>query len=402
LLLHTRDKAAARVVAEVASSVGVTVHSPLAEESLPPPSHHRASQSRSSKNDARGDPDSKESSSSSSKSSRTSGDGRIAKTKVANHGDYHSHGDLLEQWDAGWIYDKELDTHVPLDMSVLDWDLPLASLSRSKEAKTATTTTTTTTTASVSSSLSNQTGRNSSSNDARVPTHKSKAKDPLKVHLKRNQSLPPPSPSSSSSSSSSSIWVKGEFDKKQIYTLCEKDANGSMTPIIENGLAQMRFIALNSNKIYRARVGKQIILDSPTTFNTEAKDTSTKATIAATGHHNHHHQPNHNHIANDKDDNNAIDLIRTFASNAIVCFADGSCIGNPGPAGSAAVICVPTTISFIDTKKDDNMDRMHLLATALVGDPNAGDWHEVSKSLGPVSRIVFIPILHFIDSATHL
>jgi hypothetical protein len=41
------------------------------------------------------------------------------------------------------------------------------------------------------------------------------------------------------------------------------------------------------------------------------------------------------------DGQDAIQLIRSFTDDSVICFTDGACIGNPGPAGAAAVICLP-------------------------------------------------------------
>jgi len=37
----------------------------------------------------------------------------------------------------------------------------------------------------------------------------------------------------------------------------------------------------------------------------------------------------------------AADLLKTFSSNAVICFTDGACQGNPGPAGAGVYVKLP-------------------------------------------------------------
>ena len=81
-------------------------------------------------------------------------------------------------------------------------------------------------------------------------------------------------------------------------------------------------------------------------------------------------------ITNSEHANNARELIHRFEESSIVCFTDGACKGNPGPCGSGAAVCIPTTQSLVQP------DRMGRLARSRVGHQDVGEWHEQSRGHG--------------------
>jgi hypothetical protein len=68
-------------------------------------------------------------------------------------------------------------------------------------------------------------------------------------------------------------------------------------------------------------------------------------------------------------------------NHSIVCFADGGCIGNPGPCGSGVVVCLPheptTTIGNIN----EYDGRMNRLKACHVDDQSVGEWRQLSQPL---------------------
>jgi hypothetical protein len=94
------------------------------------------------------------------------------------------------------------------------------------------------------------------------------------------------------------------------------------------------------------------------------------------------------------DGHDTAELIRSFTDDSVICFTDGACIGNPGPAGAAAVICLPhehsnQTASGKAPKKDVayNKGRAKHITIAKPGTNQAGEWRETSLALGNVITV---------------
>jgi len=51
--------------------------------------------------------------------------------------------------------------------------------------------------------------------------------------------------------------------------------------------------------------------------------------------------PNPSNVKVAKDCTTAAELVASFGTNAIICYTDGACEGNPGPCGAGAVVCLP-------------------------------------------------------------
>lgn len=61
--------------------------------------------------------------------------------------------------------------------------------------------------------------------------------------------------------------------------------------------------------------------------------------------------PLRHHSREVRDQKEAADLVASFAANAIVCYTDGACKGNPGPAGAACVVSIPSASVYEERRK---------------------------------------------------
>ena len=136
-------------------------------------------------------------------------------------------------------------------------------------------------------------------------------------------------------------WKRGQCKDKDVWV--EVDAAGQ--PRLEGGRVPVRYSNKAGAKIYRAglsniKLGDGAAEDLPDGLSADAAEagpkgaraskgsgfgkagtrTAAQATAAAAA---------------------AGDLIASFSRNAAICFTDGACKGNPGPAGAGAVVKLP-------------------------------------------------------------
>jgi ribonuclease HI len=127
-------------------------------------------------------------------------------------------------------------------------------------------------------------------------------------------------------------WKPAQFKGKKVWV--EVEASGK--PVVRQGRLPMRYSDSAGSKIYRAGISGVMILDEPAVemdagvaadkakkasrgsgfgkAGTRSKAQAAAARVAAT------------------------ELIAGFHRDAVICFTDGACQGNPGPAGSGAVV----------------------------------------------------------------
>ena len=133
-------------------------------------------------------------------------------------------------------------------------------------------------------------------------------------------------------------WVKGECKGKDVWL--EVAASGEL--VVQGGRVPIRYSDKPGAKVYRAGLGNLSRGDGPAVeleagvsadtqkkpasarrgsgFGSAGSRTKAQATAAAEA---------------------AGALIAGFPADAIVCFTDGACKGNPGPAGAGAVVRLP-------------------------------------------------------------
>lgn len=133
-------------------------------------------------------------------------------------------------------------------------------------------------------------------------------------------------------------WKRAQFKGKKVWA--EVDALGK--PQVKSGLMSVRYSEAPNVKLYNARVSGVVMLDAPVEelpdaasgdsgggrrgssrgsgFGKAGTRSAAQATAALQA---------------------ATELIASFRRDAVVCFTDGACRGNPGPAGSGAVVKMP-------------------------------------------------------------
>ena len=129
-------------------------------------------------------------------------------------------------------------------------------------------------------------------------------------------------------------WKPAQFKGKKVWVEVEESGK----PVVKQGRIPMRYSASAGSKIYRAGASGVMILDEPAIsmeagvaadkakksrgsgFGKAGTRTQAQAAAARTA---------------------ASELIAGFHRTAVVCFTDGACQGNPGPAGSGAVVKLP-------------------------------------------------------------
>ena len=130
-------------------------------------------------------------------------------------------------------------------------------------------------------------------------------------------------------------WKPAQFKGKKVWV--EVEASGK--PVVRQGRMPMRYSASAGSKIYRAGVSGVLILDEPA-VDMEAGVSADKAKKGSRGSGfgkagtRTQAQAAAARVA-------AADLIAGFHRSAVICFTDGACQGNPGPAGSGAVVKLP-------------------------------------------------------------
>jgi ribonuclease HI len=135
-------------------------------------------------------------------------------------------------------------------------------------------------------------------------------------------------------------WKKAVFKGKKIWAAVDEKDN----PVVINGLTPMRYSKSEGAKIYRGSspviryseggsesLPEGTIQDSPRTSGKKSVSSSQKLGSAKT------RTPAQRERAKQM----AQDLVESFNEDAISCFTDGACKGNPGPAGCGALLQFP-------------------------------------------------------------
>ena len=132
-------------------------------------------------------------------------------------------------------------------------------------------------------------------------------------------------------------WVQAEFKGKTVWAAVHPEGN----LVVESGRVPIRYSDKAGTKIYRAgqanlkRVPGEI-LDLPEGVSADASPVKKRAGASGFGSAGKRTQAQ---AAAAKQ--SAEQLIAGFHRDAAVCFTDGACKGNPGPAGSGAVVKLP-------------------------------------------------------------
>ena len=125
------------------------------------------------------------------------------------------------------------------------------------------------------------------------------------------------------------MWKKVQCKGKDVWAKC--NVNNKL--ILRKGLVEIRYSPSKTAKIYRAKI--ENIVDSE---EAGVQESSTKEKGFGSAKTRTAEQQKNARAA-------AESAIEGLPSNAVVCFTDGSCRGNPGPAGVGVyiqfMICAP-------------------------------------------------------------
>jgi ribonuclease HI len=131
-------------------------------------------------------------------------------------------------------------------------------------------------------------------------------------------------------------WKPAQFKGKKVWV--EVEASGK--PVVKGGRMPMRYSAASGSKIYNAGVSGVMMLDEPAiemdagVAADSAKSASSRGSGFGKAGTRTESQAAAARVA-------AGELLASFHRDAVVCFTDGACQGNPGPAGSGAVVKLP-------------------------------------------------------------
>lgn len=132
-------------------------------------------------------------------------------------------------------------------------------------------------------------------------------------------------------------WVQAEFKGKTVWAAVHPEGN----LVVESGRVPIRYSDKAGTKIYRAGQGNLRrmpgeILDLPEGVSADASPAKKRPGASGFGSAGKRTQAQ---AAAAKQ--SAEQLIAGFHRDAAICFTDGACKGNPGPAGSGAVVKLP-------------------------------------------------------------
>ncbi len=131
-------------------------------------------------------------------------------------------------------------------------------------------------------------------------------------------------------------WKPAQFKGKRVWV--EIDASGK--PGVKGGRMPIRYSASAGSKIYRAGVSGVMMLDEPV-VDMEAGISADKAKAAKSRGSGFGKAGTRTAQQAAAAKVAAGELVASFHRDAVVCFTDGACQGNPGPAGSGAVVKLP-------------------------------------------------------------
>lgn len=130
------------------------------------------------------------------------------------------------------------------------------------------------------------------------------------------------------------MWKKVQCKGKDVWAKC--NVNNKL--ILRKGLVEIRYSPSKTAKIYRAKIENIVDSEEAGVQESSTKDSGFGSAKTRTA----EQQKNARAAAES--------AIEGLPSNAVVCFTDGSCRGNPGPAGVGVYIQFPDGSSHKHSK----------------------------------------------------
>jgi len=136
-------------------------------------------------------------------------------------------------------------------------------------------------------------------------------------------------------------WRSGDFKGKTVWI----EVTAAGLPAIRGGRVGMRYSDAAGAKIYRGgaaalKVGTGPIVDLPQGLSSDAKGKKTARSKTSRGS-GFGSAGTRSKAQAQAAKESATELVAGLPADAAVCFTDGACKGNPGPAGSGCVVKLP-------------------------------------------------------------
>lgn len=130
-------------------------------------------------------------------------------------------------------------------------------------------------------------------------------------------------------------WRRASFKGKKVWVVVDELGN----PVISQGKATIRYSSSEKTSAYSATARNvQVAENAEIEQLPEIKAAQSKRTRSGFG-----SAKNRTADQADRARKSVENLLRSFASNAVICFTDGSCRGNPGPAGLGVLMQLSDT-----------------------------------------------------------
>ena len=135
-------------------------------------------------------------------------------------------------------------------------------------------------------------------------------------------------------------WKMAEFKGKKVWAAVDENEK----PVTMNGLTPIRYSKAEGAKIYRGSSSSLRYLDEKSEIlpEGEIRDTERKKANSKSSANPKLGSANTRTVSQKKQAKQlATDLVASFQKDSIICFTDGACRGNPGPAGCGVFIQLP-------------------------------------------------------------
>ena len=141
------------------------------------------------------------------------------------------------------------------------------------------------------------------------------------------------------------MWQEAVFKGKKVWV--EVDSEGA--PIVQGGRSPIRYSRAENARVYRCAAGSVSVAAGSVAEELPSGAPQaggrTRARSSGLG-----KAGSRSAAQTAAAQVQAQDLIASFADNAVVCFTDGSCRGNPGPAGLGVLVKLPNGQELTDSQ----------------------------------------------------
>ena len=156
-------------------------------------------------------------------------------------------------------------------------------------------------------------------------------------------------------------WKRAMFKGKKVWVQVDSLGN----PIVSSGKSNIRYSNRGNTSMYTATARNvQVVLDAAVEELPEIQKAKSKPSKSGFG-----SAKNRTAQQAEMARESVESLLKSFASNAVICFTDGSCQGNPGPAGVGVFMEVPGGEQYTESiflgQGTNNVAELTAIETAL-------------------------------------